>query len=142
VPRDVEIAREALRTLRSIKSAPAGVQVTADHGWLALDGRAETKHQKLAASRAVRGLPGVLGVTNRLTLPASVVIDEIEARILDAFKRVALSDAQGIDIEVTDDEVVLRGYVQSEAERAQAGEVAHAAPGVGRVTNELVVRPF
>ena len=63
----------------------------------------------------------------------------LKHRIEQAFERAADLDAETISIEAKDGKVVLRGTVQSWAEREQAEFAAWAAPGVSRVENHLLI---
>jgi len=69
---DTEIARDAVRALRAQPHAPAHVTVTARHGFLTLEGAAESHAQKSAAGLAVAFLAGVQGVTNQIEIAPTV----------------------------------------------------------------------
>jgi osmotically-inducible protein OsmY len=64
---------------------------------------------------------------------------DIGTDIQSAFKRNALFDAKGIEVETTGDKVTLRGYVRNYGEREEAERVAWAARGVCSVDNQLKV---
>lgn len=55
------------------------------------------------------------------------------------FERAADLDAEMISVEAKDGKVLLRGTVDSWAERERAELAARAAPGVSRVENEILV---
>ncbi len=70
-PTDDEIAHIAIAALTSEGLAPAErVSVIVNHGWIYLEGAVDLRYQKVAAEAAVRGLPGVRGVSNLLTVRA------------------------------------------------------------------------
>jgi len=70
---------------------------------------------------------------------AGQVIDDmsIAARLKAAFAADPTTDAIKIDIEVDRDNVQLNGWVDSDAERQRAGEIARSLKGVASVKNNL-----
>ncbi|MCS6952565.1 MAG: BON domain-containing protein [Bryobacterales bacterium] len=48
----------------------------------------------------------------------------------------------GLDVEVRDGVVTLRGKVRTEKQKSKAERIARKVKGVKRVVNELVVEPF
>jgi len=138
---DTEIARAAVSALDWNASVPRGrVQVVVAHGWVTLEGAVQFHYERVAAEYAVRGLTAVKGVTNLISVkPPQTSPKDIKHRIEQAFERAADLDAQTISIEAKDGKVVLRGTVQSWAEREQAELAAWAAPGVSRVENHLLI---
>jgi osmotically-inducible protein OsmY len=88
----------------------------------------------------VRGLIGVKGVTNLISVkPPHTSPKDIKHRIEQAFERAADLDAEMISVEAKDGKVILRGTVDSWAEREQAELAAWAAPGVWHVENEILI---
>ncbi len=138
---DTEIARAAVNALDWNASVPRGrVTLIVSHGWVTLEGTVRFHYERVAAEYAVRGLMGVKGVTNLISVnPPHTTPSDIKHRIQQAFERAAELDAQTIGIETQDGKVVLRGNVKSWAEREQAEWAAWAAPGVSHVENEIVV---
>ncbi len=116
------------------------ILITVRNGWVTLDGEVEWWYQKETAESTVRYLSGVKGVSNQITikprLSATKVEDEIEA----SFRRIALLDAEKIEVETSGNKVTLSGTVRNYAERDEAERVAWAAPGVHSVDNQLTVR--
>jgi osmotically-inducible protein OsmY len=106
-----------------------------------LEGDVEWQYQKEAAEKAVRYLPGVRGVNNRIAVTPYVSPAEIKAKIEAALKRIAELDAQRIAVETKDGQVVLSGTVGSWAEAEEAERAAWAAPGIREVENHLTVAP-
>lgn len=138
---DTEIARAAVNALDWNASLPrGGVAVMVSHGWITLEGTVQFHYERVAAEYAVRGLRGVKGVTNLVSVkPPHTSPKDIKHRIEQAFERAADLDAQTISVEAKDGKVPLRGTVDSWAERERAELAAWAAPGVSRVENEILV---
>lgn len=139
---DTEIAQAAAAALEWNVLIPKDrVTVTVRNGWLDLHGTVDWQYQKDAASRTVRDLTGVKGVTNEIHLKARVKAIDVRAQIEDAFRRSAEIDARRINVNATDGTVILSGNVHSWAERRQAERAAWAAPGVVQVDDRLTVVP-
>lgn len=138
---DTEIANAAINALEWNASVPNNkVIVEVDNGWISLIGELEHAYQKEAARRTVEYLSGVKGVTNAITLKhSSVLTEDIKQKIRKAFKRSALVDALGIEVETTDHAVKLTGQVRSLTEKREAEKAAFNVPGVYAVQNELKV---
>jgi osmotically-inducible protein OsmY len=71
--------------------------------------------------------------------PPQTSPSDIKHRIQQAFERAADLDAQTITVESKEGKVILRGTVDSWAERERAELAAWAAPGVSHVENEILV---
>jgi osmotically-inducible protein OsmY len=138
---DTEIARAAVNALDWNASLPRGrVTLIVSHGWITLEGTVQFHYERVAAEYAVRGLTGVKGVTNLISVkPQQISPGNIKHRIEQAFERAADLDAQTISVEAKGGKVILRGTVNSWAEREQAEVTAWAAPGVSHVDNEILV---
>jgi osmotically-inducible protein OsmY len=105
-----------------------------------LTGEVEYNFQRQEAERVASRTVGVRGVDNRIALPHNPVAGDAVQRIHEAFERNALLDADGVQVTVTGNEVILRGAVTSWAEKADAGRAAWSTPHVTAVTNLLDVR--
>lgn len=138
---DTEIARAAVNALDWNASVPRGrVQVVVAHGWITLEGTVQFHYERVAAEFAVRGITGVKGVTNLISVkPPHTSPKDIKHKIEQAFERAASLDAQTITVDTKDGKVILRGTVRSWTEREQAELAAWAAPGVSRVENQLMI---
>lgn len=137
---DSEIAEAAESAFKWNVMVPADrIQVKVENGWVTLSGQVDWDYQRRNAEKAVRGLTGVVGVSNAITLKPVVTPSDIRSRIQEALKRHAEREARDIDVEVSDSTVTLHGRVGSWAERAAVQGAAWAAPGISRVVNDVKV---
>jgi len=79
-PTPAEIAREAIRQLRVLpRVADPGIKVVAEHGWLRLEGVANSRRTRDDAVRRLRNIKGSRGVIDKLRVmgaaTAQVVTD-------------------------------------------------------------------
>lgn len=137
---DREIAQAAEHALRWHALVPKDqIQVTVERGWITLRGELEWEHQRRSAEKALRTLPGVMGVTNFITLKAQPLPSNLHRRIEEALARQALREASRIKVKVDGSRVLLSGRVHSWAEREAAQGVVWSAPGVTTIVNDLIV---
>ncbi|SDS24304.1 Osmotically-inducible protein OsmY, contains BON domain [Polaribacter sp. KT25b] len=137
---DTEIANSAINAIEWNASVPNNkVIVEVQNGWITLSGTLEHAFQRDAAKRTVGGLTGVKGVTNLIILEQAEKSNDIEEKIIKAFNRSSIIDAEGIKVETTNHAVKLSGKVHSLAQKEEAQKTAFNAPGVYEVQNELKV---
>ena len=135
---DGDIATTAANQIKWITSVPTGkVQLTVSDGWITLDGELEWWFEKNEAERSVRFLTGVKGVTNQIRIKPKVSASVLQFEIERALERNALLDENNIQVEVSGNNVTLRGTVSNYSEREEAGRLAWAAAGVGSVDDQL-----
>lgn len=141
---DTEIARAAVNALDWNASVPRGrVRVVVAHAWITLEGTVPFHYERVAAEHAARGITGAKGVTNLISVtPPQASPKDIKHRIEQAFERSAEVDAETITVDAKEGKVVLRGTVNSWAEREQAELAAWAAPGVSQVKNEIMISSY
>ena len=110
------------------------VKVSVENGWVDLTGEVEWDYQRSAAENAVRGLTGVKGITNKITIRLKVAQpSDIRDKIEGALKRAAEREADRITVEVRGSRVILSGKVRSFAELRDVRGAAFSAPGVTAV---------
>lgn len=137
---DSEIAAAATQALKWQSRLPGDrLRLTVENGWVHLGGEADWEFQRRAAEKAVRGLTGVVGVSNEITIAAKAAPTDLSALISQALQRQALREARRIDVNVDGSKVTLRGQVHSWQERDAVQGAVWAAPGVRTVVNELNV---
>jgi osmotically-inducible protein OsmY len=136
---DEDIARTAIYHLEWHHSVPDTVKVKVTDGVVTLEGTADWQYQREAAEDAVRPLKGVKGVIDQITIKPKVSATDVKAKIEDALKRNAATDAGHIRVEASGATVILRGQVKSWAERAEAEHAAWAAPGVSKVDDQITI---
>ncbi len=96
---DEEIAKRAANTLAWDISLPSGkIKAIVDNGWVTLSGEADWKYQRDLAEKNVRGLLGVKGVVNDISLKPVVAPPDIEKRIQDTLRRNAAIEAKAVKV--------------------------------------------
>jgi osmotically-inducible protein OsmY len=137
---DAEIVRRATEVLRWTVMAPkTGVKVRCEGGWVILTGQASWAYQRYEAERTVRGLAGVVGVTNQIDLVDGLATGDIKHRIESALGRNAEIDASAVRVAVHGSKVTLEGKVSAWRDRNICEQAAWAVPGVYQVIDHLSV---
>jgi osmotically-inducible protein OsmY len=137
---DPQLARDAVAVLKSeLPLCCEKIKLTVQDGRVSLEGAVEWHYQRERAERAIHNLHGVLSVRNSIRIQPNTVAIGLKEKISSAFQRNAMLDAEAITVEEHNGDVVLRGKVNSWAEREQAFSTAWSAPGVTHVSNELAV---
>jgi osmotically-inducible protein OsmY len=138
---DQDVAKAIVNQFKwSVQVPDDLVKASVENGWVDLKGEVEWDYQRTAAENCVRGLAGVKGVSNNITIKAKKVRPEIvKQRIEEALKREAEREARRIAVEVRGSRVILSGSVHSFAEMQDARGAAFSAPGVTSVENNLHV---
>lgn len=114
------------------------VKVRVEDGWVELTGEVEWEFQRRATEKCVRGLTGVKGISNNISIQEKRIQPQlIKQKIEDALKREVEREAQRISVEVSGSKVILSGNVHSFREMWDARGVAFNTPGVTSVDNNL-----
>ncbi|MCW6508250.1 BON domain-containing protein [Lichenifustis flavocetrariae] len=137
---DDDIARAALDRLAWHETdRDYHVTVKVEKGWLTLSGQVPWNFQREDAESDLRGLPGVVGLDNQITLTPKVSVGNLSDDITHALHRSWFFDPKTIDVSAAGGVVRLAGTVQSLHEKQVAARTAWAAPGVTMVENDLAV---
>lgn len=141
---DQDIAKAVVNQFKWNVQVPESlIKASVEDGWIELSGEVEWDYQRNAAESCIRGLTGVKGVTNNITIKTKKVQPElIKQKIEEALKREAEREARRISVEVSGSRVVLSGNVRSFSEMQDAKGAAWSAPGVTSVENNLHVISF
>ena len=136
---DDQIAARALAIIDwSVHLPKSAIQVKVAKGWITLTGAVPWQYQAMGAEAAVRKLSGVVGVSNLIEVRPEVRPTLIKDKILEAFKRGAMFEADSITVRVEGDKVTLEGAVTAWAERDAAERAAWSVPGVRAVEDRIV----
>jgi osmotically-inducible protein OsmY len=137
---DRDVAASAQEALERDRVVPHGsVQVAVTDGWVTLTGEVRHHFQRRAAEHTVGRVPGVLGVTDVITLTDEPISPDVAARIEKAFKRNAIIDESTIQVTNRGHTVYLDGVVNSWDALDTALDTAWSAPGVKEVVNNLTL---
>lgn len=138
---DHEIAKRILDLFAWTVAIPEHeIGVKVERGWVTLSGKVDWHYQAEAAKKAVAEISGVTGVTNHVLVAQRPAASDIRQRIMDAFRRQANLDAEGVTVALEGGTVKLGGKVRAWYERQVAEEAAWAAPGVTSVEDRIMVR--
>jgi osmotically-inducible protein OsmY len=137
---DNEIATEVLSALKWNWQVPSDkVKVKVEDGWITLEGELTWNYQKIAVKSALKDLTGVTGITNNIIIKSESK-DQIEkAGIERAIARNWSINNRDINVNVSGNIVTLSGTVNSWYQKDEAERIAHNAPGVWAVYNELTI---
>lgn len=141
---DSELAQAVRQALKWDVLVPeAKIQTTVSNGWVTLDGEVMRWTERIDAEKAVAGLVGVTGITNKLMIVAPKIdAKAVHHDIEEALERHAAHEAKRVTVSVKDGTVTLSGCVSSWAERNAVEQVASHAPGVKRLESTLTVDPL
>jgi osmotically-inducible protein OsmY len=136
---DEEIASAAINRMQWDSSVPRdAVKVKVENGWITLTGEVDWHYQQTAAADDVRGLWGVVGVSNQIAIKPKPNTAKIKDDILVALDRSWFNPAT-INVAASGGKVILTGTVDSWCERVESSSTAWAAPGTTSVQNEIAV---
>jgi len=136
---DDEIAVALLQRLDWNVSVPdKAVQAKVEKGWVTLTGEVEWQFQKEAAQHDIRGMLGVVGITNWIKIKERPNAVNIGADITKALHR-GWYDPKTIKVRAEGGVVHLSGTVDNLYDRQMAGWTAWGAPGATTVENDIRV---
>lgn len=136
---DDDIARAAVDRLSWDASVPRdAVKVNVAKGWLKLTGEVEWHFQKDAAEQDVRGLTGVVSLSNQISIKPRANAARIDEGIMHALHR-SWFDPKMINVSVDGGKINLSGTVHNWSDYDIAESTAWAAPGVSDVDNNIMV---
>lgn len=137
---DAAIAEAAAQRLAwDVLVPPGAVTVVVTDGWVTLEGEVDWHYQREAAELDVRGLYGVVGLSNAIRIRSGVDTVALSDDIAHALHRSWFFDPKTINVSAVAGAVTLSGTVRSPHERQLAASTAWAAPGVTDVINELII---
>lgn len=137
---DDEIAKVAVNHLAWDASIPKdAIMVKVEKGWITLSGNVAWNYQREAAERDVRGLSGVIGLTNHIAITPKVDVADISDNIQHALDRSWFFDPKTVGVSAVGGKVHLTGTVHSWHERNVAADAAWSAPGASDVVNDIMV---
>jgi len=136
---DEEVARAALDRIAWEVSIPADtVRLKVEQGWVTLSGEVNWQYQRDAAERVIRGLRGVVGITNMTTIKPRPNVRNIEHDIGIALHR-SWFDPSTVEVSAIGGKVTLKGTVHTPSDKWKAATTAWGSPGTTEVENNLIV---
>jgi osmotically-inducible protein OsmY len=118
------------------------IRSTVEKGWVTLEGDVEYYSERLDAERAIHGLAGVHGVTNKIAVSATTDQEKVRSVIENVLELRADREACRIRVTVRGGEVTLTGSINSwDERRAILGAVGHS-PGVTAIRDHLFIDPY
>jgi len=139
-PHDDEITQRAIAALRWSTMVPDGrIMVKVEHGRVTLMGTLDWAYQKRGALDLVRGLRGVIAVTDLIELAERVASKDVKTAIENALGRHAELEDRDVKVSVAGNRVTLDGRVASWRARRVVEEAAWSVAGVTEVTDQLIV---
>lgn len=136
---DEEIASEAVNRLKWDSTIPSGaIKAKVEKGWVTLTGEVEWHSQKAAAMNDIRGLWGVVGVSDQITIKPKPNATAIRGGIMVALDR-SWFDPATINVTTEGGKLNLTGKVNFWYERDEAADTAWTAPDTTSVENHISV---
>jgi len=140
---DEDIARAVRSALEwNVLVPEEAIESTVSSGWVTLEGTVPTWSQRIDAESAIRNLPGVKGILNKIQIVGPRVdATSLRRSVEEALERRAEREAKHLHITAVGGTVTITGKVRTWADlQAVLGTVEHA-PGVREVKDELVIDP-
>jgi osmotically-inducible protein OsmY len=140
---DVQIARAAVTRLEAVAKVPLDkINILVHNGLITIRGEVQYFYQRVEVERALQSLMGVRGIYNELAVVPPVTAAVVKEEVEKALQCVDEIDGQRICVEVTGNQVLLRGDVKTWREHEAAQEAASKIMGVRDVQNKIRVAPW
>lgn len=137
---DADLALQAVGVIEFyIRPEPGSVCVTAENGWITIDGDVDSFFEGREIESALRNLDGVRGLTNRINRRADPSSEEVRTQIVAVFERDIFEEPHGLKVSVFGGKATLEGAVHSVIERDLAQRAAGTVDGINYVENLLTV---
>jgi osmotically-inducible protein OsmY len=137
---DEEIAAAAIERLSWDVSVPRdAIKVKVEKGWVTLTGEVDWRFQEQAAEQDVRGLFGVVGISNQTSIKPRVDVSGLSDDITHALHRSVYFDPKEVTVSAKGGKVKLTGTVHSWHDRQVAASTAWAARGATAVENDIAI---
>ena len=136
---DIASAAETALEWLTLLLPKDAIQILVEKGWVTLSGEVEWDYQRQSAQNAIRYITGITGVSNEIKLKTAVALVTVKREIEDALKRMAVSDARLISVDIKGNDITLSGKAQSWAERSLVVHSAWCVPGVHNVIDNVVI---
>lgn len=139
---EFEVARGAVSAIDQVMREPADhVRMTISRGCVTLSGQVHDRAKRLEAERHLRNVAGVSDVVNGIAVvDTEIDTGAIQSSIESSFNRMAEQAARRIIIEADGQTLILKGTVDTWAERDEAERAAQAV-GATRIENLIQVYP-
>lgn len=136
---DDDIAAAALHALAWTVTVPKdSVKVRVQKGFVTLTGEVQWNYQHDEAVRTIRGINGVTGVANQITVKKHPNTEKIQNDIGHALHRSWVADGD-VNVTANGGDVHLTGHVSSWQDRRMASSTAWRASGTTSVHNDIHV---
>jgi osmotically-inducible protein OsmY len=140
---DTDIARAVRDALEWDVFVPdQQIRSTVSDGRVTLEGRVALHRERDDVEKAVRDLAGVISVSNLIQVVAPpVAAEDLRKAIRSALQRQVEREANDIELDVEDGQVVLRGVVHSWREREAVLGAVKGTRGVRTIDHTIRVDP-
>ena len=137
---DEDIAAAAINRLAWNATVPTdAVKIKVEKGWVTLTGTVAEHFQKISAEMDIRGLHGVVGLSNQISIKSTVRVNDVSNDIRSALSRMWFFGPKTVDVTAIGGKITLSGTVHSLHDRQLAASIAWASPGAISVENDLAV---
>ncbi len=137
---DADLRADVLRALALDVNIPSSVDAAARDGFVTLTGTVAGHHQRGEAELVCTSVPGVLGISDEITLVPTLTTTDIQAAVGAALRRSARLAIRHVSVDARPDgTVILAGTVTSWPEHDEALAAAWSGPGVTDIDDRIIV---